>query len=294
MDNETQFDYYLHSQRLAEATRISVIKQVNSFLLWVEGESIPDVTEVSYNDVMAFVKHCGKAGNSQKTIAIKLAFLNHYFMWLVKTGEMTENPVSNIHIRGIQRKHLHHILKREQLDSLYHSFDATGVSGKRNRVILGMVVYQALRVEELTSLRVKDILIREAKLQVEGSRKAAARTLKLEPCQIVDLMEYVSDARKSLLEETGKSTDRLFISSGSSDSLLNTLQYILAQVKKQNKEVKDWKQLRASVISYWIAISGLRKAQYLAGHRYISSTEEYQQQDFDELQGDINRFHPFN
>jgi integrase/recombinase XerD len=46
------------------------------------------------------------------------------------------------------------------------------------------------------------------------------------------------------------------------------------------------------VISYWIAVYGLRKAQYLAGHRFISSTEEYQQQDLDELQGDIDKFHP--
>jgi integrase/recombinase XerD len=293
MDNQTQFDYYLHGKRLAEASRIAIIKQVDSFLLWMESESISDVTEVSYNDIMAFVKYCGKAGNSQKTIAIKLAFLNHYFMWLVKTGEMTENPAGNIHIKGIQRKHLHHFLKREQLDGLYHSFIATGIAGMRNKVILGMVVYQALKVEELTSLTIKDVLIKEAKIKVGGGRKTNGRTLPLESHQVVDLLEYMSDARKSLLKETGKSTDQLFTSSGTGDKLLNTLQHILVLIKKQDKEVKDWKQLRASVISYWISVYGLRKAQYFAGHRFISSTEEYKQQDLEELQGDVDKFHPF-
>ncbi len=293
MDNEIQFDYYLHSRRLAEASRKSIIKQVNTFLLWIEGQSIPDVTEVSYNDVMAFVKDCGKAGNSQKTIALKLGFLNHYFMWLIKDGQMKENPASNINIKGIQRKRLHHFLKREQLDNLYQSFKTDGVTGMRNKAILGMVVYQALRVEELTSLTIKNLLLREGKLKVEGGRKTNARTIPLESHQVVDIMEYLSYARKILLEETDKITDRLFTSSGTGDKLLNTLQHILAQVKQQSKEVKDWKQIRASVISYWITVHGLRKAQYLSGHRYISSTEEYQQQDLDELQNEVNWYHPF-
>lgn len=293
MDNETQFDYYLYGKRLSEASRKSIIKQVNAFGQWLEGQGIPDVTGVSYNNVMAYVKHCRSAGNTQKTIALNLGFLNHYFMWLIKEGEIKENPTSNIRVQGIQRKHLHHYLKKEELDSLYHEFNPNGAAGTRNRVMLGMIVYQALRVEELTSLTLKSLQLKEGRIRVEGGRKTNARTLTLEPHQIIDLLQYISDARKELLEQTGKETDQLFTSSGSGDKLLNTLQSILAQVKKQNPEVKDWKQLRASVIAYWIAVHGLRKAQYMAGHRYISSTEEYQQQDLDELQGDIDKFHPF-
>jgi site-specific recombinase XerD len=293
MDNEMQFDYYLYGKRLSEASRKSIIKQVNAFWKWMVGESIPDITEVSYNDIMAYVKHCSSSGNAQKTIALKLTFLNHYFMWLVKEEEIKENPVSNIHIKGIQRKHLHHYLKKEELDNLYHEFNPMGAAGRRNKVLFGMVVYQALRMEELTNLTLKSLQLKEGKIRVEGGRKTNARTLTLEAHQVIDLLEYISNARKELLEKTGKETDQLFTSSGTGDKLLNTLQYVLAQVKKLNPEVKDWKQLRSSVISYWIAVHGLRKAQYLAGHRFISSTEEYKSQDLDELQGDIDKFHPF-
>lgn len=293
MDNETQFDYHLYGKRLSEASRKSIIKQVKAFWAWMEGQGIPDVTEVSYNDVMAYVKHCKGEGNTQKTIALKLGFLHHYFMWLIKEEEIKENPVSNIRVQGIQRKHLHHFLKKEELDTLYHEFNLMGAAGMRNKVILGMIVYQALRVEELANLTVKGLQLKKGRIKVEGGRKTNARTLTLEPHQIIDLLDYVSNGRKELLEQTGKETDQLFTSSGSGNKLLNTLQYILAQVKRQHKEVKDWKQLRASVIAYWIAVHGLRKAQYLAGHRFISSTEEYQQQNLDELQGDIDKFHPF-
>lgn len=292
MDNQTAFDYYLHTKRLAESTRKGIIKQVNAFHLWIEEQSIPDITEVSYNDVMAFVKHCTVANNVQKTIAIKLAFLNHYFTWLVKTGEMTDNPTSNIRIQGIKRRKLHHLLKREQLDGLHQSFSATGIAGMRNKVILGMVVYQALRVEELTTLTIKDLKLKEGKVQVKAGRKTNGRNLTLESHQVVDLLDYMSDSRKVLLQETGKQTDLLFISGGSGERLNNTLQYLLSQLKQQSKLIVDWKQVRASVISGWITVHGLRNAQYLAGHRYVSSTEEYRQQNIDELKGNIEQFHP--
>lgn len=288
-----QFDYYLYGKRLSEASRKIIIKQVNAFWLWMEEQSIHDITEVSYNDIMAYMKHCSSSGNAQKTIALKLGFLHHYFVWLIKEDEIKENPVSNIRVRGIQRKHLHHYLKKEELDRLYHEYNMEGAAGMRNKVLLGVIVYQALRVEELTSLTLKSLQLKEGKVRIEGGRKINARTLSLEAHQVIDLLQYFSDTRKVILEQTGKETEQLFISSGSGDKLFNTLQYILAQLKKQNPEVKDWKQLRASVISYWIAVYGLRKAQYLAGHRFISSTEEYQQQDLDELQGDIDKYHPF-
>lgn len=293
MDNEMQFDYYLYGKRLSEASRKSIIKQVNAFGQWLEQQGIPDIAEVSYNDVMAYVRHCKSAGNTQKTIALKLGFLHHYFMWLIIENEIKENPVSNIRIQGVQRKHLHHYLKKEELDGLYQSYDEPGAAGLRNRVMLGMIVYQAIRVEELTNLTLKSLQLKEGKIRVEANRKTNARTLALEPYQVIDLLEYISNARKEILEKTGKETEQLFMSSGTGDKLFNTLQYILKRMKRQNNEVKDFKQLRASVIAYWIAVYGLRKAQYLAGHRFISSTEEYQQQDLDELQGDIDKFHPF-
>ena len=67
---------------------------------------------------------------------------------------------------------------------------------------------------------------------------------------------------------------------------------VLQHLRKINKGVKNLDQIRASVITHWVKIYDLRKAQYLAGHRYVSSTEDYKQQVLDELQGDVKKFHP--
>ena len=44
----------------------------------------------------------------------------------------------------------------------------------------------------------------------------------------------------------------------------------------ENPQVKSPKQIRASVISWWLKNYNLRQVQYMATHKYVSSTERYQ------------------
>lgn len=52
------------------------------------------------------------------------------------------------------------------------------------------------------------------------------------------------------------------------------------------------RQLRASRITLWLRAFGLRETQYLAGHRYVSSTERYRATDLDALHAALERHHP--
>ena len=50
----------------------------------------------------------------------------------------------------------------------------------------------------------------------------------------------------------------------------------------------------ASGITNWLKHYNLRQVQVLAGHRYISSTERYLQDDLENLHEIVNNFHPIN
>ena len=67
---------------------------------------------------------------------------------------------------------------------------------------------------------------------------------------------------------------------------------LMIKVRKINPSVQNAKQIRASVITKWVKQYNLRKAQYLAGHRYISSTESYLQNDVEGLKEEIQPYHP--
>jgi len=47
-----------------------------------------------------------------------------------------------------------------------------------------------------------------------------------------------------------------------------------------------------SVISYWLTKHNLRTVQFMAGHRYVSSTEWYKRIDIQELRREVSLYHP--
>ena len=42
----------------------------------------------------------------------------------------------------------------------------------------------------------------------------------------------------------------------------------------------------------WIKHNNIREVQYLAGHKHISSTEKYRQQEVETLQKSLEKYHP--
>ena len=159
--------------------------------------------------------------------------------------------------------------------------------------MLGLLVYQGLKTEELRKLETNDIKLREGKIEVPGGRKSNHRTMTLESHQIMDVYDYILQARPEILKASGQETDQLFVSlTGKESTISNLVNSFLRPLKEQFKTLKNAKQIRASVITKWLKQYNLRETQYLAGHRYISTTESYQQNDVEGLAEEINMYHP--
>ena len=129
-------------------------------------------------------------------------------------------------------------------------------------------------------------------IEVPEVKGSASREMKLEACQIMDLHQYMTEGRKELVSLSNQQTEKLFINTGSSPDLHNTLNKISKQLNSIEPRVKSLRQLRASVITKWLKLYNLRQVQYLAGHKWISSTEEYLQNEIEGLQEEINKYHP--
>jgi site-specific recombinase XerD len=74
--------------------------------------------------------------------------------------------------------------------------------------------------------------------------------------------------------------------------MMTSLNKIGKELKLINYSYQNAIQIRNSVIVNWLGQYNLRKVQYLAGHKYISSTERYKQDDLESLHEMINSFHP--
>ena len=77
-----------------------------------------------------------------------------------------------------------------------------------------------------------------------------------------------------------------------SENIKSSLYHLFKAIQKINPDIRNAKQIRSSVITYWLKNHNLREVQYMAGHKYVSSTERYQLNNLDELQKNLEKFHP--
>ncbi|HRN36987.1 MAG TPA: tyrosine-type recombinase/integrase, partial [Flavobacteriales bacterium] len=159
---------------------------------------------------------------------------------------------------------------------------------------------QGTTTKELDTLLIQDIDLHKATINIRGGRKSNDRTLPLKAEQIGQLMHYRGEIRPKLLAYHTKESEKLFLplptysqTTTGSDKLMHVFKPLTKHLRSIEPAFVNFKQIRASVITHWLKAHGLRKTQYLAGHRYISSTESYQLGNLEGLAGDIAALHPF-
>lgn len=305
LKEQKEFTDYLLMKGYSTATIKRYVKDTEVFLKWATKENVPHEFIV-YSDVLHYIQGI-KKNVKQRTVSTQLNSLKHYFNFLETTGQSTENPTTQIKIKGVKRKTLYNIFTHLELEKLYNNFEIpdedskdknqnwhkTSVTvSKRNKVILGLMIYQGLNSQELGELKEKDLKLREGKIYIQSSRRSNERELKLEAHQVLDIMEYQLKTRPEILQQTKKSTDKFFVSIGNSEYFRSIITKLIEKLHKQNSKVTSAKQIRTSVITHWLKLYNLRQVQYMAGHRYVSSTEGYFINDLDDLQEDINKYHP--
>jgi len=299
------FGAYLQKQRYKAETIRQKCNYAGLYLLWLESERIK-AQDVRYTDLLSLVDHLRGSGKSTKHVNTILISVRNYYEWLKKTERATINPASNLYLRGTRRKIPCGILSYETLEKLYMEYPITDLRGSRNRVILGLIVYQGLTTGELHRLSVHHVKLKEGKLQVPGSGRSHGRILELKSLQVIELHEYITRVRPAILKQAGtpkpfgrvacktriKDTDRLFTSINGSRDLKNSLHHLFCYLKKVNPEVRSAGQIRQSVIVHWLKSHNLRQVQYMAGHRWVSSTERYRLDNLEGLQAELDKYHP--
>ena len=303
-----KFSEWLIIKGHTSGTANSFTNTAERFLKWLQEQNI-ETENASYNDVVAYVSYQKKRGNKQRTVQININSIKHFYNFLQAEDAVRENPASNVIIRGIKRKILHEILSTEELETIYKSYSTEikheqgkkvpsqqnkELARKRNKIILGLIIYQGIRTEELAKLELQDLQLREGKINIQRSRRTEGRLMKLEAHQVYDLIDYVQTIRKQILEVTKKQSNKVFISVGTSLNFHNIMQKLMKLINTQHPKIKDIKQIRTSIISNWLKLYNLRKVQYMAGHRYVSSTEAYQINNLEDLQDDIKKYHPIH
>lgn len=300
------FKQYLESRELSKSTIIHYNTYVLDFISWLDKDNT-EIENVTTKELTSYLLKLQKQGLQNKTKAIRINCLKHYFNWQIQCSKRNDNPAKHIKIRGSKTKKLHDIFTITELEKLYNDYQIPNdndsrnnrnwwqehvLTRKRNKVALGLLIYQGLTTAEIDKLTENDLQLREGKLFIKGSKKSNERTLELKSHQIMDLMEYQLKTRLELLKIAQKQTNQLFISKGKNIQSNNNWKRLSQVIKEQTQKFTNFKQVRASVITHWLGMYNLRQVQYMAGHKYVSSTESYLVNRLEDLQSDIDKYHP--
>ena len=311
------FINYLQRRGFSPSTQKSTLRTVNHFFGTSSHGQAEDLNTTP-KDILNYLERLKKEGKQGTTRNLYLRAVRYYFAFLLDSGQIASNPANFIKIRGLKRRTLYKVFTADELtrlaDDYYHTFirnfdlehipeslqQYANLSRQRNYCMLTFLVYQGLSTNELNKIAIDDIDLIKATVKIPAGGRTNARTLRLKAEQIGVLMHYAQNVRPQLLEHYTEETDRFFLLSSkpgytrkAREKYGNTFHHFKTQLQGINAGFTGFMQIRTSVITGWIQTEGLRKAQYYAGHRYISSTENYLPNDTEQLSDDIEKYNPF-
>jgi len=305
------YQNYLKNKGFSPSSIKSYQVVSNRFNKWIKDQHLT-INQITYNDITSYINHLQGKRNKQRTIQLEISALKHYLDYQKLMGNILNIPINNIKIQGVKRQGIYDILTPEELDYIYKSYpsenynlqnhtlnsslreDVHRTDGKiiRNKIIIGLLVYQGLSTTDLANIKLEHIQLHRGTIDIPPTKKSNGRTLKLEAHQAITLQQFILIEREQLLKKHNKTTEHLIFSLGTGNNIYNLLFKLMKQLKAQHLEITSAKQIRASVITNWLKQYNLRETQYRAGHKFVSSTENYKINDIETLKNDIIQFSP--
>lgn len=254
----------------------------------------PKAQQATYQDIMNYLSFLRNRYDNPGTINRIICAIRQYYFWLNKTGQRPDHPCRYLRIRDRQSAdiQIQDLLKPESLQRLLQRKERYGLLEERNQVILTLLVYQALQSKEIARLQVQDVDLNKATISIKATPRSNERTLNLQSNQVMIFYRYLNEVRPQLMKTP---TDTLILTSRGTAEKGEGIHYLVETFRPlfPNKRLTPT-TIRQSVIANKLqAGEGLRQVQVFAGHKRISATEKYRQSNLEQLQEQVNQYHPY-
>ncbi|NAZ98489.1 tyrosine recombinase XerC [Vibrio toranzoniae] len=285
----SRFYEYLRSEKgLSLHTQRNYKQQLETMAAHLVTLGLKDWGQVDAAWVRQLASKGMREGMKASSIATRLSSLRSFFDFLVLRGEMTANPAKGVSAPRKQRP----LPKNLDVDEVGQLLEVSGDDplSIRDRAMMEVMYGAGLRLAELVSINLKDVLGRQGEIRVVGKgdkeRKAPFSGL---------AKEWVDKWLKVRGDLASPGENALFVS-----KLGKRISHRSVQ-----KRMEDWgkkqsvashispHKLRHSFATHVLESSqNLRAVQELLGHENISTTQVYTHLDFQHLAQAYDQAHP--
>ncbi|MDD3875995.1 MAG: site-specific integrase [Bacteroidales bacterium] len=246
-----------------------------------------------YGDLVKYVEGLAVRYSKVPTRVRILAAVKKYYDFLLHTGRRNNHPCRKLNIKrnktAIQTQDLFTI---EELQLLYSRPNRYKYIDTRDKVIISLLIHQALTSNEITNLNLSNVDLDKGTIHIKASRKISGRTLELDKSQIMLFDTYINEVRPKMKRSD---TNRLILSKLGKGISVCGIHSIFEPMKVlfPNKNLCPIR-IRMSIISIWLNEKKIPVEQVMdmSGQKWPSSVMMYKKINVEEQRELINRYHP--
>jgi integrase/recombinase XerD len=277
------------SQSLMQSSVESYVYDINKYK-----KNNKNTDKYDYQKVMQYIEIL-RNEHSVSNVKRVIASIKKYYDYLIEIGKRKDNPARAIRIRDgkenpIQLQDL--FTEKELQILLIPRIERYPFLTKRNKIIMSLLVNQGLRLGEIEHLKLTDIDLEKATIQIHKTGITNARNLPLKAEQILLLYEFINQDRNKL-KTFRNDKNALLLGKLGTPIRKEDVDYLISTYQKQSKKKLTSTTIRQSVIAnLLIKNNDLRIVQHFAGHKSPDTTEKYRQTGLNALKTAIDKLHP--
>ncbi len=287
-------DYLSLERKYAKHTVQAYLADISSFAVFFEEHfGVVAIATADYVQIRRWIIDLSDSGLSNRSINRKIASLKAYYKFLLKTEQLSVNPLAKHRALKTAKKIQIPFSEQEVLDVVHGLEDGEGFRDLRDKLIVELFYATGMRRAELVSLEVADIDFSNKQLKVLGKRNKE-RYVPLLPSVLETLRQYLV-VREGLVSQ-GLGLPLLLTEKGC--KIYETLVYRVINgyfSRVSSKEKKSPHILRHSFATHLLNEgANLNAVKELLGHSSLASTEVYTHHNIKQLHKVYDNAHPRN
>ncbi|MEN9297221.1 MAG: hypothetical protein RJA42_1490 [Bacteroidota bacterium] len=276
-------DHLSIERRLSSHTITSYSTDLEQFTAFINPTELQQVQAM---DVRKWLISLSDDSLQNRSINRKLATLRTFYKYLLRTGKITENPMTSIRMVKTTKKIPHFVRESEMENLVENRIIATNFSEARDELILFLLYGTGIRLAELISLQNSQVNLAAKTIRVIGKRNKE-RMIPI-PAFLVELIETYRqfcpfENAHLLLTDKGEPLYPMFVQ---------------RLVKKNLGEFSQLEKLSPHVLRHTYAThllnrgADLNAIKELLGHANLAATQVYTHNSMEKMKAIYQQAHP--